>query len=299
MTKDKNIMTFRCKHRHSAFSHPKCYLKFLGGDQSAIKNMPKVLLFDIETAPLSAYVFQKSVYRTNITEEQVISEWFMLTWSAKWLYDDTVMSEKLTGNEAINEDDKRITGKFWELLDECDIAIAHNGDGFDIPNMNTRFIVNNLPPPSPYKTIDTLLVARQQFGFTHNNLNALARVFGFESKKDTDLELWKRCVRGNSEALAYMQEYNIGDTILLEKVYLKLRPWIRNHPNIGLYMDTHSTVCTNCGSDKVVWLKDKFQYSGTSKFPLFVCECGAYGRGRTSLITKKTNPNLGISLPTK
>lgn len=299
MNKNKNIMTFRCKHRHSAFSHPKCYLKFLNGETEVMKNFPKVLLFDIETSPLSAYVFQKSVWRANVTSDQVISEWFMLCWSAKWLYDDTVMSARLTGTEAKNEDDSRITKKLWDLFDEADIVIAHNGDGFDVPNMNTRFIINNLPPPSPYQTIDTKAVASKQFGFTHNSLNALARIFGFDAKLDTDFELWKRCVAGDEEALAYMEKYNIGDTELLEKVYLKLRPWIRNHPNIGLYIDSNSTVCPNCGSEHITWVKDKFHRTGTSKFPVFVCECGAYGRGRTSLVNKKTNPNLAISLPTK
>lgn len=294
---NKNIMTFRCKHRHTAFSHPKCYMRFLNGQDGKYNNFPKVLLFDIETTPLSAYVFQKSVWRTNITDDQVISEWYMLCWSAKWLYDDEIISARLTGDEARAEDDARITKMLWDLFNEANIVIAHNGDGFDVPNMNTRFIMNNLPPPSPYQTIDTKAVATRQFGFTHNSLNALARLFGFEAKKDTDLELWKRCRVGDEKALAYMQEYNNGDTILLEKVYLKLRPWIRNHPNIGLYIDSDSTTCPNCGSENVTWLTDKFHYTGTSKFPIFVCKCGAYGRGRTSLVTKKTNPNLGISLP--
>jgi hypothetical protein len=295
----KNIMTFRCKHRHSAFSHPRCYLKFLGGGDIETRNFPKVLLFDIETSPLSAYVFQKSIYRTNVTPDQVISEWFMLCWSAKWLYSDDVISQRLTGQESKNEDDSRITKGLWNLLDEADIIIAHNGDGFDIPNMNTRFIVNQLPPPSPSQTIDTMLVARKQFGFTHNSLNALAKIFGFDAKKDTDLQLWKDCVDGKEDALKYMQEYNRGDVTLLEKVYLKLRPWIRNHPNIGLYIENNSTVCPNCGSDSITWLKGKYRYTGVSKFPLFVCECGAYGSGRTSVVTKKTNPNLGASLPVR
>jgi len=96
-----------------------------------------------------------------------------------------------------------------------------------------------------------------------------------------------------------MQEYNVGDTILLEKIYLKLRPWIRNHPNIGLYIDSNETVCPNCGSENITWLTDKFHYTGVSKFPLFVCKCGAYGRGRTSVINKSTNPELSMSLPVK
>lgn len=296
---NKNIMTFRCKHRHSAFSHPKCYLKFLGGDEGVLKNLPKVLLFDIETSPLSAYVFQKSVWRTNVTADQVISEWFMLTWSAKWLYTDDVISARLTGNEAIKEDDSRIVGDLWKLLDEADIVIAHNGDGFDIPNMNTRFVVLGFPPPSPYQTIDTMLVARKQFGFTHNSLNALAKIFGFDAKKDTDFDLWKSCVAGDEESLRYMQEYNIGDTYLLEKIYLKLRPWIRNHPNIGLYVDSRESLCPNCGSSNLTWLPDKFHYTGVSKFPLFVCKCGAYGRSRTSIVSKEVKKDLVVSLPVR
>lgn len=296
---NKNIIEFRCKHRHSAFSHPSCYLKHLKGDDIENRKFPKVLLFDIETSPLSAYVFQKSVWRTNVTDEQVISEWFMLCWSAKWLYDDEIMSDRLTGNEAKAEDDRRISKRLWDLFDEAHIIIAHNGDGFDVPNMNTRFIMNGFPPPSPYQTIDTKAVAARQFGFTHNGLNALARLFKFEAKKDTDFELWRQCRSGNEQALAYMQEYNIGDVALLEKVYLKLRPWIRNHPNIGLYIDVNSTLCPNCGSNNIKWLEDKFHYTGVSKFPLFVCECGAYGRGRKSLVEKEVKESLGIALPVK
>jgi DNA polymerase elongation subunit (family B) len=295
---DKNFLTFRCKHRHSALTHPGCYLKFLNGGELPMK-LPKVLLFDIETSPLEAYVFQKSIYRANITTDQVISEWFMLTWSAKWLYDDTIMSARLTGKEAVNEDDSRITRGLWKLLDEADIVIAHNGDGFDVPNMNTRFIVNGLNPPSPYQTIDTMLVARKQFGFTHNSLNALAKIFGFDAKMDTDFDLWKRAKSGDEKALAYMQEYNMGDVTLLEKVYLKLRPWIRNHPNVGLYIDSDETVCPNCGNKDITWLTNKYHYTGASKFPLFVCKCGAYGRGRKSVVSKEVKENLGMALPMK
>jgi RNase P subunit RPR2 len=261
---------------------------------------PNVLLFDIETSPLKAYVFQKSVWRTNVGSDQVISEWFMLTWSAKWLFSDDVMSNKLSSDEAKKEDDSRLVKSLWNLLDKADIVIAHNGDGFDIPNMNTRFIIGNLPPPSPYQTIDTMLIARKQFGFTHNSLSALARVFGFPPKVETDFELWKRCVDGDEEALKYMQEYNIGDVDLLERVYLKLRPWIRNHPNIGLYIDSKESVCPNCGSSELTPLEGKYHFTQVSKFPLFTCNsCHAYGRVRTSDVSKEVRKNLTVGLPTR
>ena len=50
--------------------------------------LPKILIFDIETTPLEAYVYQKSVWKANIGHDKVISEWFCLTWAAKWLFSD-------------------------------------------------------------------------------------------------------------------------------------------------------------------------------------------------------------------
>lgn len=290
-----NILQFRCKHRHSALSHPNCYLKFVKGDDIEFK-IPKILVFDIETAPLKAFVFQKSIYKTSIFDDQVISEWFMLCWSAKWLFDDEVISDRLTGKEALEENDLRIVKSLWKLLDDAEIVIAHNGDSFDIPNMNTRFIVHNLPPTSPYQTIDTKTIASKQFGFTHNTLDALAKLFRLDEKKATDFELWKKCVNGDNPSLKYMEEYNKGDVELLEKVYLRLRPWIKRHPNLALYSLSDGISCPNCGSNDIVWPEGKFYYTMSNRYPLFKCSCGAYGRSRQGDIPMGVRKNTGLSI---
>ena len=112
----------------------------------------------------------------------------MLSWSAKWL-DGKLQSAVLESKEVLKEDDGRIVKKLWKLLDEADIVIAHNGEKFDIPKINSRFIIHGLNPPKPYKQIDTKKVAAKQFGFSSNKLDALAGYFGFPLKKDTDFEL--------------------------------------------------------------------------------------------------------------
>ena len=215
-----NRFTQRCQHRHTIRTHPHCFTnkglpKFLDGD---LPQLPKILVFDIETAPLEASIFQKSIYGKFISNDQILSDWYMLTWSAKWLFEDNVISNRLTGKESVNEDDSRIVKGLWDLLNQSDITVAHNGDRFDTPNMNTRFIVNNLPPTIPYRTIDTLKVAKRQFGFTHNGLDALARALGFDvGKLDTRFELWKKCRAGDEESLKYMDEYNQNDVVSIGK----------------------------------------------------------------------------------
>ena len=39
-----------------------------------------------------------------------------------------------------------------------------------------------MPPPSPYKTIDTLKIARKYFGFNSSKLDDLGRVLGAGEK---------------------------------------------------------------------------------------------------------------------
>ncbi len=263
--------------------------------ENEIKRLPNVLVFDIETSPLMAYVWQSQVWNAQISLDKVISEWFMLTWSAKWLFSNKIMSARLTGKEAKDEDDSRIVKEFWSLLDEADIVIAHNGDRFDVPNMNTRFLVNGLSPTSPYQSIDTVKIARRQFGFTHNNLNALARVFGFEAKIDTDFELWKRCLDGNEEALKYMETYNIHDVELLEEVYMKLRPWVKSHPSLALYSEIEDQMCPNCGNTELE--QDGHYYTSVGKYRTHKCnKCGSYCRERTSILPKAKKQNLLVPL---
>ncbi len=257
--------------------------------------LPNILIVDIETAPIQAYVWR--LWKQNVAINQIISEWFMLTWSAKWLGSPDVMSARLTSDEAKAEDDKRIVKSLWSLLDEADIVIAHNAAGFDVPKMKARFIINNLPPTSPYQVIDTLLVARKEFGFSSNKLDALATYFGYAKKMDTDFELWANCVEGNEEALTYMENYNRKDVVILEKVYLKLRPFIKSHPNITIYDDKMPARCPSCGHGPMV-REHNYYYTTVNKYPVFRChKCGAQSRSRKA--EKRTSPVELVSLSGK
>lgn len=255
---------------------------------------PRILLIDIETAPLRAYIWQKEVWGANVSSDRVISEWFMLTWAAKWLGDEEIVSMKLTGEEARKEDDSRLVKELWYLLNSSDIVIAHNGIRFDSPNISTRFLLNGLPPCKPYRQIDTLLVAKKQFGFTHNNLNGLAKLFNLGEKIETTFDLWTRCLDGDNKALAEMEVYNRHDVELLEEVYIKLRPWIKGHPNLGTYVEESTPRCAVCGSTNLVETAD-FYYTNLGKYPIYKCECGANNSHRKTILTPEKRNSLLIS----
>lgn len=255
---------------------------------------PKILIFDIETSPMSAYIWGR--WKQNVSLDQTISEWFMLSWSAKWLNNPNVMSDVLTPEEVLKENDSRITHSMWQLFNEADIVIAHNGQKFDTPRLNSRFILNGLIPPTPYRQIDTLVVARKEFGFSSNKLDALAGYFGIEHKSDTNFNLWKRCLAGEQEALDYMEAYNIKDVEILEKVYLKLRPWIKNHPNISLYLENEDETCPHCGSMNIADT-GTYSYTNVSKFSNIRClDCKGLARRRTSDYPKEKRKQLVVSV---
>ena len=85
---------------------------------------PKILILDIETAPMRAYVWKR--WKENISLDQTISEWFCLCWSCKWLYSNHVMSDVLTPDEVKREDDSRIMTSLWTIINDADIIVTHN-----------------------------------------------------------------------------------------------------------------------------------------------------------------------------
>lgn len=157
----------------------------------------------------------------------------------------------------------------------------HNCNRFDVPKANARFIKHNLPPTSPYKQVDTYSIAKNNFGFSSNKLQYLAKYFGIEGKFDTDYKLWAKCIDGDEESLEYMSIYNCHDVEILEQVFLKLRGYAKGLPNMDTYIDEAMPCCPTCGSTKLAIQGDKYFYTQSIQYQLYKCgECGAYSRAK-------------------
>lgn len=228
----------------------------------------KIALIDIETAPSVGYVWGK-YDQTVIAFEQ---DWYVLCFSVKWLGSDKVYCYSMEDMSS-----KELIQKLWEVFDEADVIIAHNGDDFDIKKSNAMFLLGNLEPPSFYKTIDTLKIARKYFRFDSNKLNDLGIYLGVgEKKPTTGFAIWKGCMEGDKASWKIMREYNIQDIHLLEAVYLRLRPWYNNHPNLNLYSGGHA--CPTCQSVKTQ--KRGLSYTKVQIRQRYHCnDCGSWWSG--------------------
>lgn len=264
-------------------------------DESNIQ--AKVLILDIETAPIKAYVW--GIWNQNISTNQIQSDWFCITWAAKWLFEDKVYSGCLTPAEIKKEDDKRMIKGIWELLNKADVVISHNGERFDLPKLNSRFIINGLMPPLPYQSIDTLKHIRRQFGFTSNKLDYVNQLLNLPRKVENEgMPLWIKCLHGDKEALNTMLEYNIGDVRILEETYLRIRPYVKPHPNVGLHiLDENQHCCPTCGSANLK-AEGKGYHTNANVYEMFRCNnCGSTGRKRIANVTTEQRRNLLLSLP--
>lgn len=266
-------------------------------------NKPKVLIFDVETAPIIAHVW--SLWENNVSLNQIVADWHLLSWSAKWLDSppEDIMYQDQRGMKDITNDAKILKG-IWDLLDEADIVITQNGKRFDQKKLNARFILSGFSPPSSYRHIDTQEIAKRHFAFTSNKLAYMTDKLCVTYKKLTDHGkfpghmLWTECLKDNIEAWKEMELYNKYDVLSLEELYHKLIVWDGNRINFNVYNDSLETLC-KCGSKD--FIKNGFAYTNTSKFQKYRCKnCGSESRSKTNLLTKEKKESLkGNTFPPK
>lgn len=248
--------------------------------EPAVGHVPdnsKILLLDIECAPTTAYVWGR--WDQNVSQKQVVQEGYLLTYSAKWLGETTIISNRIY--EAKN--DEVLVRELAELMDKADLVVAHNAQKFDIPLIKTRMVALGMTPPSPSKIVDTLRIAKAEFRFPSNSLDSIAAYLGLPRKMShSGFELWTRCMAMDDEAFEEMLEYNVQDVVVLEEVYMRLRHWSKTHPNVSLHSTTDKPHCVCCGSDKLT-LIDKKYYTSVSEFDVLKClSCGKMNRKRSS-----------------
>ena len=258
-----------------------------------VKDKRKVKIFcgDVETSASVVYTFSR--FKAFVKPDQVIQEPYMLTWAGKFVGNPNIISYKLPDfKESFDNDhtkDKLLIEAMWKILDECDIFVAHNAR-FDVGWFNQRCLYWGMQPPSPYKVIDTLRELKQICALPSNSLAASANYFELPNRKldNAGWSLWQRCMEGDPEAFNEMETYNIGDITTLEDLYLKLRPFMKNHPNVALYQDSQEECCVACGSDKLFAIAGKSAYTQLSEFEVMRCQdCGKVNRKRINLRSKQ------------
>jgi hypothetical protein len=244
-----------------------------------VEQKPRILTYDLEVAPNigSAY----GMHDTNLL--WMIKDWYLLSVSWKWF------DEKKTHVIALNDfpkrykkdstDDYEIAKKMFELLEEADIAIGHNINRFDRRKANTRLLLHGFDQPAPYKQVDTLTVLRRQFAISSNSLDFACKFLGIGGKMVTPKNLWQKIIEQPDEKTwNIVKRYNKVDVIKTEKLYLRIRPWVVNHPHIGT-MEGRPDKCEVCGGAQMHQHTKKTYAKRGWKYQYKCYNCGHYQLG--------------------
>ena len=202
--------------------------------------MQKILVLDIETRPAKAYVWR--AFKENIGTDQIIDGGGVICVGAKWLGDRhcELFSDWEHGHYTM-------LSEIHKMMSEAEAIVTYNGDRFDIPHLLGEFVLHGFPPPPPVASIDVVKQIKK-FRFFVNRLAYIGPLLRVGEKvKHEGFELWSKVMDGDPAAQKKMGVYCIQDVRLLEKLYLKVRPFMQNHPFLG----EGSGVCPNCGSSHV------------------------------------------------
>lgn len=247
----------------------------------------RILLYDVENQPNLSYTWPGSLYEQNVIE--VKKNWQLLSIAYKFLGDNEVKCISKQGEKT----DRNLVKKFHKILNQADIVVAHNAVNFDNKKVLAKFIEYGLTPPKPFKTVDTLQVARLRFSFNSNRLNDLGKLLGLgeKIKIEEGFQLWLDCMADKPAAWKKMISYNKQDVLLLEKVYLKLRPWMDKHPHSAA--DQDGEACPKCTSKNLTRSGVRKTIPGI--YRRYQCQdCGGWSQGRLRLQKSKVGlKNIG------
>lgn len=235
---------------------------------------PKIVFFDIESSPMRGLAWRR--YDTDLLA--IEDDWHLLSIAWKWQGEKRVQTQTTQGHPS---DDRQLAQTLHDLFDEADVVVGHNSDKFDIIKANARMVFWKIPPPSSYRTVDTLKVARRHFAFSSNSLDDLCNHLGLGRKvRHPGLPMWRACMADDPKAFARMARYNAHDIVLLERLYNRLLSWDTNHPNLAL-MAGKPEACPKClAPASKLYVHGYRHYKVTSKvqYQCTVCRSIVYGR---------------------
>lgn len=243
------------------------------------------LFWDVENLPsISQHwrFFNETIAHDNIIENQSLV-------SIAWRFSNEKKVNVVSSYDKPQRfkrniyDDEYITREFLKVLnrDEDFILVGHNADRFDMGKFRTACIKYNLDAPYDRQSVDTLKIARSRFKFESNRLDYLCRFLGIGTKIETGgMQLWRDIVQWKYpevgmtadydkavNAIKKMCRYNKHDVALLEPLYDKLRPYIKNHPNAMIY--DHVIGCKHCGSKN--YIKKGYRPTNTGRHQRYKC----------------------------
>jgi hypothetical protein len=173
--------------------------------------------------------------------------------------------------------DKPLVEQFLGVYCQADYTVAHYGDKFDRPFIQTKCLKHGLGPLPDIPLLDTCKVAWKNFKLHSNRLAAWLEFVGAKHEKmPMRTDDWLNAAHGCPKAMKAVKLRAREDVLGLEEVFNVMRPWI-NEPSRHLF--TESEGCVSCGSHRLQ--RRGFAYSRAKKYQRYQCsDCKKWQKGQ-------------------
>jgi hypothetical protein len=235
---------------------------------------PRILVLDIETAP--AELWGWGMFNQNFGVEQVKAHPYILCVGYQWLGEGKPECLTLWDNGA-----QGMLHAVRDLLQAADVVVGKNSERFDYPWLNTEFLLHKVPPHRPVTHIDLQKTFKAQFRFLSNKLEYALQYLGMGGKVEHEgFKLWKKVMEGDPVARRKMVRYCKGDVRKTGSLYLRMRPWIKNHPAMR---SLGTEACPKCLSRNTK--KDGIRRTACFHIQQHQCnDCGGYFSGKKTKV---------------
>lgn len=244
---------------------------------------PKIIIFDLETLPNlneALRVWPRLSAYPGLTLKATITSIICAGW-------------KHYGHKQVNcinawdffrwkkdvNDDYSVCKEIYKVLEHADAVVTHNGKRFDWKFLQTRLLYHGFRPLSNIHHIDTVQIARSNLLSFNNRLGTLGKFLVNDTKLENGgWDLWVNVHNRDKKAMRLMTDYCKQDVILLEKIFERLIPLIKNMPNQNLFrsekqMREGTEVCPNCGNERLIL--NGWRVTKTQKYKRLRCpNCG-------------------------
>ncbi len=243
---------------------------------------PKILFLDIENCPNLAHVWDTG--QQYVTHTQILDPSRIICIAYKFEGDREVKHFEWSKTQS----DEQMLVKFSKIVEKADYVCGHNGRDFDMKIINTRLAAFGLPPLKSVLVEDSLKMSRKSFRLPSHSLAYLSKYFNVGKKIDTGgIDLWlKVWLKKDKKALERMVKYCKQDVLLLEKVYNRLKVYMKGAVINRAVCAENDKTCPNCGK---IGLKDRGSTytSPLRKVKRFVCKyCGKTCSDGKNLVAK-------------
>ena len=257
------------------------------------KNSPKILVYDIETTPLMAYVWglgKQVVRHGQLHKERNMYDIICITY--QWLGDKKARA--LVFDE--NQDSTHMIEQFDKMAEAADVTIGKNSDRFDVKQINSQRMLKGLPPLGDWVEKagqdDIEKQIRKYFYLPSYSLDYVSALMGFGGKHKMEFQDWIDIVeknRGWKSKVHKMVEYGKKDVEDTTAVLKKILPYVKLKTSMTALNEGIATCnIPECGSTEM--RKNGTRMINKTKYQRLQCgECGTH----VGYWTIKKNGELG------